>query len=66
MKKNIFILIISIILFIGVIALFVNYKISNKTEIELVTNLFGIITLIIAIVNLITIITCIRNIRKNK
>lgn len=66
MKKNICILIISIICFIGVIALFVNYKISNKTEIELVTNLFGIITLIIAIVNLITIITCIRNIHKNK
>ena len=66
MKKNICLLIISIICLIVDISLFVNYKISNKTEVALVTNLFGLITLIIAIGNIITIILAIRSIYKHK
>ena len=65
-EKNIYLLIIPIICLVVDISLFVNYKISNKTEVALVTNLFGIITLIIAIGNIITIILAIRSIHKHK
>ena len=63
-KARIYILTVFIIGLIADISIFAYYKASSETEIGLVTDLFGVITSVIAVVFIISIIVTIIGIKR--